>query len=324
MKRLIAVILILMICVSLASCSESKSIGNIGGADGETQICVSDNNKEKGSATPLLYKVTDKDGNVAWLLGAIHIGKEEFYPLPDYVMDAYESSNALAIECDRKDFEKVFDYMQYTDGSIIKDHIDNLLYDAAVQILEEHNVREQVSDSYIPAAWAVHIDKCAYKKMGYELQYGVDSYFENLAEEENKKLLEVEGDEIHGKSMAKLSAKAQEMMLMSSVSGYYSTESVLKSNNKSMDTWARGDEAEIIEDTYSQTVADVPQEQKALFEEYYQVIRYDRNDHMTEYVKKAMADEKEVFVCVGIAHIVGDTSMVDQLRQQGYTVEIVK
>ena len=324
MKRLIAVVLTLILCVSLTSCSESKSIGIIGGADGETQIYVSDNDEEKGSATPLLYKATDKDGNVAWLLGAIHIGKEEFYPLPDYVMDAYESSNALAIECDRKDFEKIFDYMQYTDGTTIKDHIDTQLYDTAVQILEEHNVREQVSDSYIPAAWAVYIDKCAYEKMGYEQQYGVDSYFESLAEEDNKKLLEVEGDEIHGKSMAKLSEKAQEMMLMSSVSGYYSTESVLKSNNKSMDMWARGDEAEIIEDTYSQTVADVPQEQKALFEEFYQVIRYDRNDHMTEYVKKAMVDEKEVFVCVGIAHIVGDTAMVDQLKQQGYTVEIVK
>ena len=42
MKRLIAVILTLMICVSLASCSESKSIGIIGGADGETNIYVSE------------------------------------------------------------------------------------------------------------------------------------------------------------------------------------------------------------------------------------------------------------------------------------------
>lgn len=322
MKRLIAFFLAVVLCISLVSCSQS--IGIIGGADGETQIYVSDNSEEKSLATPLLYKATDKDGNVAWLLGAIHIGKADFYPLPDYVMDAYESSNALAIECDTVDFEKVFDYMQYTDGSTIKDHIDTQLYDAAVQILEEHGVREQVSDSYIPAAWAVYIDKCAYEKMGYKQQYGVDSYFENLATDNNKKLLEVEGDEIHGKSMAKLSEKAQEMMLMSSVSGYHSTESVLKRNNKSMDIWAKGDEAEIIANTYSQTIADVPQEQKSLFEEYYQVIRYDRNDHMVEYVKKAMVDEKEVFVCVGIAHIVGDTAMVDQLRQQGYTVEIVK
>ena len=42
MKRLIAVILTLMICVSLASCSESKRIGIIGGADGETNIYVSE------------------------------------------------------------------------------------------------------------------------------------------------------------------------------------------------------------------------------------------------------------------------------------------
>ena len=66
MKRLIAVILTLMLCASLASCSDSKSVGIIGGADGETQIYVSDNSEEKSSATPLLYKATDKDGNVEY------------------------------------------------------------------------------------------------------------------------------------------------------------------------------------------------------------------------------------------------------------------
>lgn len=39
MKRLIAVIMAILICVTLASCS--KSIGIIGGADGETNIYVS-------------------------------------------------------------------------------------------------------------------------------------------------------------------------------------------------------------------------------------------------------------------------------------------
>lgn len=322
MKRLAAVILTIVVCIALASCSQS--IGIIGGADGETNIYVSDNGEEKGTSTPLLYKATDKDGNVAWLLGAIHIGKEEFYPLPDYVMDAFESSNALAIECDSVDFERVFDYMQYTDNTTIKDHIDEQLYDAAVQILEEHGVREQVSDSYIPAAWSLYIDKCAYEKMGYKQQYGVDSYLTDLAVENNKKMLEVEGDEIHGTAMAKLSDKVQEMMLMSSVSGYYSTESVLKSNNKSMEVWAKGDEAELMADIYTEPDDDLPQEQKALLDEYYQVIRYDRNEHMIDYVKKSMADEKEIFVCVGIAHILGDTAMVSELKEQGYTVEVVK
>lgn len=42
MKRLIAAILTLMLCVSLTSCSDSKSIGIIGGADGETNIYVSE------------------------------------------------------------------------------------------------------------------------------------------------------------------------------------------------------------------------------------------------------------------------------------------
>lgn len=54
---------------------------------------------------PLLYKVTDGDGNVIWLFGSIHVGRDDYYPLPEYVLDAYEGSDALAVELDAVAFE---------------------------------------------------------------------------------------------------------------------------------------------------------------------------------------------------------------------------
>lgn len=323
MKRLVAIFVVVMLALSICSCS-SKSIGIIGGADGETSIIVEDTAQNiESTCSPLIYKATDKDGNIAWLLGAIHVGREDFYPLPDYVMNAFNSSNAFAIECDTVDFENVFEYMEYADGTTIKDHIDEQLYEISSQILEENGILEEVSDSYMPSVWSLYVDRLTYARLGFEEKYGVDTYLTNLAFESNIKVLEIEGDEIHGKSMAKLSDEVQEMMLISSVSQYSNIEQAKQSLNTSLDLWSKGDEAELsaVLNTEAETET---QEQKKILEEYDKVMRVERNDQMTEYVKNAMQDEKELFVCVGSTHIVGENGIVAQLRELGYVVEVVK
>ena len=54
---------------------------------------------EAGSQ-PLLYRVTDEDGHTVYLLGTIHIGREDMYPLSDAVWTAYHASDVLAVEID--------------------------------------------------------------------------------------------------------------------------------------------------------------------------------------------------------------------------------
>ncbi len=320
-KKIIALILLVLLCVSLVGCN--TSIGIIGGADGPQNIIVTNDTDTQASCTPLLYKAVDKDGNIAWLLGAIHVGREEFYPLPDYVMNAFDSSKALAIECDTIDFENVFEYMKYTDNTTIKDHIDEQLYDISTQILKENNILDEVDESCMPSVWSLYIDRLTYEKIGFEQKYGIDTYLTDLALENDKKVLEVEGDEIHGKVMAKLSDEVQEMKLISSVSKYSNRELAKQNLNSSLDMWAKGDEAEISAMINAEPLYE-SQEQKEFQEEYNKVMRDERNDQMNEFVKNVMKDEKEIFVCVGMAHIVGENGIVSQLKELGYTVEIVK
>jgi uncharacterized protein YbaP (TraB family) len=45
---------------------------------------------------------------------------------------------------------------------------------------------------------------------------------------------------------------------------------------------------------------------------------------MTEYAEEALKSGKEIFICVGAAHVVGEGAMAEQLRDLGYTVEIVR
>src|ERR1041385_6428288 len=47
-----------------------------------------------------LWKVTSVTGGEVYLLGSIHIGKKDWYPLPKEIEDAFEISKFLVVEID--------------------------------------------------------------------------------------------------------------------------------------------------------------------------------------------------------------------------------
>ena len=47
---------------------------------------------------PPLFRITSPAGHMSYLFGTIHVGTPDFYPLPDFVMDALYSVDYLASE----------------------------------------------------------------------------------------------------------------------------------------------------------------------------------------------------------------------------------
>ena len=92
MKRWIALLLAVLLCLSLLGCQAEIE-------DKIEKVTKKDPEKTEESresvSTPLLYKVSDDAGNVIWLLGSIHVGMEDYYPLPDYVLDAFDGSEIV-------------------------------------------------------------------------------------------------------------------------------------------------------------------------------------------------------------------------------------
>jgi uncharacterized protein YbaP (TraB family) len=89
-----------------------------------------------------------------------------------------------------------------------------------------------------------------------------------------------------------------------------------------LDLWAEGD-GEKLEKLLDSEGEALSQDQKVLYEEYNKAMMTDRNQGMLEFATDALDTDKEVFLCVGAAHIVGEGGLADLLAQQGYTVEIV-
>ena len=280
--------------------------------------------------SPLLYKVTDKDGNVIWLFGSIHVGYDYFYPLPSYVMDAFNSSDAVAFEIDlieaNNDLGKQLNMamaLMYKDGTTIKDHLSEEVYQDAVKILEENNMYSQLLDRYKPIMWMSAIDQFLYTKSGMDCNLGIDMTLLTLAKEQGKTVLEVESFEYQTDMMANFSDELQAILLESSVESYKNSEDSIKDLKEMVDAWASGDEA-LFGSIINEEVEIEDEEVVALYEEYANEMLVIRNANMTEYAEMALGSGKEVFICVGAAHIVGKGAMAEQLRERGYTVEIVK
>ncbi len=305
-SKFLAGLLALVLCFTLAACGGSKD-----------------------ATGPLLYKVSDESGNVVWLFGSIHVGEEDFYPLPDYVTDAFEGSDSLAVEFDIVAFEKdmnaqvaALQQLVYMDGTTIEDHISPELYEEAKAILEDAGLYSFALDYYLPVLWFSFIDSAFYEKVEADSTLGVDMHMINLAYEQGKDVLDVESAEFQYGMLAGFSPELQELLLESSVESYYDDdgEAQLK---LMMETWQKGDE-EAFDALINTPPVFEDEHEEALYAEYNDAMVTQRNVSMADFAEDALLSGEEVFICVGAAHIVGSGAMAELLAQRGYTVEIVR
>lgn len=327
MKRWIALLLAVLLCLSLLGCQAEIE-------DKIEKVTKKDPEKTEESresvSTPLLYKVSDDGGNVIWLLGSIHVGMEDYYPLPDYVLDAFDGSDALAVEADIVAFEKdlkaqvqAMSVLVYADGTTIDEHIPEELYEKAVEIIQDNTLYTKAYDSYIPAFWSNLVDNIIITKLEFDPSLGVDRHLIKRAYKTDKAVEEVESAMFQYGVLAGFSEELQIMLLESSVASYEDMEAYGQQVQALMDAWMVGDEGELAaliqaEETFES------EEEAALYAEYNDALVTQRNLSMTEYAVEALESGQELFICVGAAHVVGEGAMAELLREMGYTVELVR
>jgi uncharacterized protein YbaP (TraB family) len=316
----------------------------------------------ENKATPLFYHVTGPEGQEMWLLGTIHIGDERTGFLPQEIYDAFEASDALALECDSKAFEElveddesvqkqVSELYYYSDHSTAQDHITTEdLYEDAVRMLKATGNYNYNSEMQKLNLWSNAIDNF-HLRQEHKLSSdkGVEERLTKLAEEQDKPIREVESVLFQIGMMSNYSDNLQEFMLYGSLAG--STVDSWEDTRELYDLWCAGDEAaltekirendpwEISEDDFDmedlteeeiQEVNDIlarkdeiNAELAKIQEEYYAAMESNRNAGMLEVAKTYLESGETVFCAVGLAHLLAEDGLVNTLRAAGYTVEAV-
>ncbi len=326
-KRFLAWLLVFAMCFMMASCQNNTSNEDASTTKNIEQTTETTTVSQDETAKPILYRVSDDNGNVIWLFGSIHVGREDYYPLPDYVLNAFDSADSLAVEADIVAFEKntklqmkAMSQLLYSDGSSIADHIPQELYDKSVEILKENKAYMPAMDYYCPALWSSMIESLMIEEMGGDINLGIDRHLIDRAYDTEKEILEIESAEFQYKMLADFDDDIQIMLLQSAIEMYEDKDTASADMKEMMDLWASGDENAFI--SYLTITDDtMTDEEKRTYEKYNQIMLINRNIAMADFATNALSQGKEIFICVGSAHIFGAGAMVDLLTQRGYKVE---
>lgn len=341
MKRILSLLLALCLLMALTACGAPTRVRDLDtdkpttaqtepltpSHSAGTEPLETEPAQTVSSITPALYRVTDESGNVVWLFGSIHVGLPSFYPLPDYVLSAYENADALAVECDIQAFSsdlaaqtEALKQLMYLDGTKISDHISEELYTEAVEALKDCGLYMSAMDLYQPILWGNFIDTSLYETFGIDSDLGIDMYFLNDAYDTGKEILEVESAQFQYSMMGSFSDALQVLLLENSLYSYENPDEAEAQIMELVETWASGD-ADALYALLAEEGEFESEEEQQLYEEYNDAMIVDRNISMADYAEGVLDTGKEVFICVGAAHVVGPGAMADLLAQRGYTVE---
>lgn len=300
--------LILILCFSFMVCGCSKQKEEV---------------EPKSSNTPLLFEVS-KEGmnNKLYLFGSIHAADETLYPLPNYVLDAYQNSDAIAVEFDlvayEADLSSQFELLSkfvYDNEKTIQDDLDEETYEKAVEILKTAGLYYSMMDSYTPIMWQTLIESVMMIDAGLEEQYGIDKHFLNLAKEDNKKIIELESADYQYNMLLSFDMDLQVYLLKESIKEY---DKLKDATIDLYDLYKKGNKDDL------ETLLFEEEETSEYAKEYNNQLVTVRNINMAVSLENAFQDGKNIFCTVGLAHIIGEGGIADLLTQEGYTVTVIK
>ncbi|MCL2696644.1 MAG: TraB/GumN family protein [Oscillospiraceae bacterium] len=296
---------------------------------------------------PLMWLVTAPSGQTMYLFGSIHIGDETIYPLPATIMNAFKACDYLAVEFDllaqgEEDFgeytevemEAYWRSVMYPEGENIEDHIDRGILNAARRAIRTSGFNLQFPITYLdwfkPHMWYGLILEITLWKSGLSHEHGLDIFFLEEAYKRGMGILEIESAESQSAMMINYSNEVYSMLIESSTDINGAAQGI----NYSFNLWKKGNER-VLTNYLRPSINDFISENKEfwddddfwayvdLLEEYNYAMLIRRDIQMAEVAKQYMKEGKMVFFVVGLAHLLGEDSVIDLLRKSNYTVERV-
>ena len=283
----------------------------------------------------LLWKATNGD-NTLYLLGTIHLDRDNVYPLHKSLRDAIQASEEVIFELDLNDQEGIalLQSMQtYQDGTTLADHISPELYQRVQAAAAALGMAPNGLDAYKPWALASTISTLSMQDdtTGSNAM-AIDLYVNAAAVNSGKAIGAVETYAFQGGIFDGLSPEYQESYLDSALAGFESTLSGAATSPE-IDEALQAQE-EMLSAMFAAWKDRDPEAFSKVYDKAAIINSTDelnsklftqRDPGMIEAAAGYLETEgsHNYFMAVGAGHMVDPGGIVSGLREMGYTVELV-
>lgn len=260
----------------------------------------------------LFYRV----GNV-YLLGSVHMGKADFYPLRATITDAFNASDTLVVEVDVGAIEPVqlgnwiTAHGTYPAGESLRDHLQPATWKRLETYLKNHHIDPALIAGQKPGLAITTLSVLQMQSIGFSSDLGIDGYFLQQARTRHKAIVELESLE---QQLTLLSELPNADLLVNQTLD--EADALPELMDGLIAAWKAGDAARLEQLLLRDSLREHP-EYRPLFEQLYTR----RNHAMTARIKTMLQSRQRCFVVVGAAHLLGSDGIVELLKKAGQRVE---
>lgn len=274
-------------------------------------LCV---NARADDEHPLSMWQINGDSNRIYLLGSIHLLREQDHPLPSGIYDAYDDADKLIMELDMDDMDPVEGQVLTNelgliqDGRTLSDLLGPDLYMEAETLAAAAQIPIALLAKAEPWFAAMNVEIMLLMRMGFNPAFGIETHLMEMAQSDNKEILGFETMRQQLEFLDGLSEGAQQEMLIQALSEGIELERLM---DTMINAWRTGD-IQFMEDNLLADMEDYP--------ELNRVIVVDRNINWTDQIEDFLDDDIDYLIVVGSLHLVGDEGVPELLESRGHEV----
>ena len=263
------------------------------------------------------WRIVGSPGTV-YLLGSIHVGKPDLYPLPAPIEAAFAGSTTLVEEIDmnganlRQLQQMVLQRGLYGSGDKLEHHLAPKTKAALAAWLRSTHQAAATFSQMRPWLASMQILATQLRALGFAANYAIDQHFLDEAAAAKKPVAGLETIQFQIDLLSGLSPDLQDKLVLSEL---VDAGGVAQDTATLMTAWRTGDTAGM-EAVVTRAEREYP-DLKPLTE----AVVYRRNAGMAEQLEGFLKTPRTWFVVVGSLHLVGDRGILKLLADKGYRAE---
>lgn len=253
--------------------------------------------------------------NTVYLLGSLHLLREEDYPLPEIVGLIYEDADVLVMELDTDDIDFV-DVMatfrelgMLQDGTSLQDVLGEELFAQASAAAKATDVPLSLLEQSEPWLAAITVQELLTMRAGFSGELGIEQHLTSLAVRDGKPINGLESVAEQLGFLDGLPMPAQNEWLVHSLVDGLRIEMLA---DRLVQAWRSGDidylERELLHEA-------------KMSPELHDALLVRRNLNWIDRIVDYLDEDLDYLVVVGAAHLVGEDSIVALLSQRDITVK---
>ncbi len=267
-----------------------------------------------------MWQVKSETATIS-LVGSIHVGQEDFFPLADPYEEAFAAAPVLAVEVDMTDPEVLQKtaVLMMQKGMLpgeetLQTRLGPELYARLEAYAKERDMSLAMYQKFKPGIVALVLSMEEYKRQGLDPELGLDKHFLDAAKAAGKEVRALETAEDQLELFLSIDDTLDDILIAELLD---QMDDLAAMTQEMIGYWRTGD-ADGIDSLLKSQMGESPE-----IEAFYTKLLDDRNVGMTESIATWLTEDADVFVVVGAGHFAGKASIIALLEAKGFKVQQV-